>query len=265
MSVWLSVCRDTETGLFSLFSCQDHLLKADRSPRSLSTVISLERTGPASYFWAGVDGAPYRSTSIPAARRDTASLETLLLTVCRFFSLTSRESPRAQPWGPSPRFWSSSPASDLLEVNPRRPVRVDSLCWRASVSSVTPPAPSATGTSCLNALPVELVSTITYVRTEIVGGCSKGGEKRLNVLLFVTPRCTRFKLRWVQTNVLRSLISAKTINNSTATTMASWKLNNIPGIVWQISDISQCLLERWKKKITKFSLFWFYLAPQMSD
>lgn len=85
MSVWLSVCRDTETGLFSLFSCQDHLLKADRSPRSLSTVISLERTGPASYFWAGVDGAPYRSTSIPAARRDTASLETLLLTVCRFF------------------------------------------------------------------------------------------------------------------------------------------------------------------------------------
>lgn len=86
MSVWLSVCRDTETGLFSLFSCQDHLLKADRSPRSLSTVISLERTGPASYFWAGVDGAPYRSTSIPAARRDTASLETLLLTVCRFFS-----------------------------------------------------------------------------------------------------------------------------------------------------------------------------------
>ena len=164
-----------------------------------------------------------------------------------FFPLTSRESPRAQPWGPSPRFWSSSPASDLLDVNPRRPVRVDSLCWRASVSSVTPPAPSATGTSCLNALPVELVSTITYVRTEIGGGCSKGGEKRLNVLLFVTPRCTRFKLRWVQTNVLRSLISAKTINNSTATTMASWKLNNIPGIVWQISDISQCLLERWKK------------------
>lgn len=197
-------------GCSLFFSCQDHLLKADRSPRSLFTVISLERTGPASYFWADVHRAPYRSASIPAARRDTASLETLLLSVCRFF-LTSRESPRAQPWGPSLRFWSSSPAPDLLDVNPRRPVRVDSLCWRANVSSVTPPAPSATGTSCLNALPVELVSTITYVRTEIVGGCFKG-KKRRNVSFFVTPRCTRFKLRWVQTNLLCSLISAKTTN-----------------------------------------------------
>lgn len=82
-----------------------------------------------------------------------------------FLFVTSSESTRTRPWGPSPRFWPFSAVSDLLDVNLRCPVRVDSFCWRISVSSVIPPALSATGMSCLNALPVELVSIFPYTLT----------------------------------------------------------------------------------------------------
>lgn len=82
-------------------------------------------------------------------------------TVWLFF-LTSSGIPRPQPWGSSPRFWSVSMVSDLLDASPRRNVRADSFCWRTSVSSVIPLALSATGMSCLNALPVELVRKISY-------------------------------------------------------------------------------------------------------
>ena len=83
--------------------------------------------------------------------------------------LTSSQSLRAQPWGRWPPVCCSSSAlRDLLRVRkpPRRPpARADGSCWRASVSSVIPPAPSASDMSCLNALPVELVSNISLTHT----------------------------------------------------------------------------------------------------
>lgn len=148
-----------------------------------------ERTDPASYFWAGVHRAPYRSASVPAARTLRLWRQSWLFAVF----LSSSESPRAQPWGPSPRFWSFSPVSEILDVNPRRPVRVDNLCWRTSVSSVIPPALSATGMSCLNALPVELVSEISYTctfSTALNHVWKKANYIYIKAVIFVTIRCT---------------------------------------------------------------------------
>lgn len=157
LSIYLSWL--TETGCFLIFF--GSLTKC--SPRSILIVQCFTWTGPASYLWAG------------ASHRVPISIRQLYLPHghCVFgdsphclpsFSL-STESPRAQPWGlPSRLSFSWSSALDLLDVNPRRPVRVASLCWRTSVSCVIPPAPSATDTSCLNALPVEFVSRIFLAR-----------------------------------------------------------------------------------------------------
>lgn len=157
----LSIYCDTETGLLSPFLLgSSRLLKADRSPRSLSMLHLSELV--LQVICGLCHRAPYRSANVPAVR--TLRLWRHLADCC---VLTSSESPREQPWGPSPRFCSFSTVSDLLGVNPHhhRPARKDSLCWRTSVSSAIPPALSATGMSCLNALPVELVSRIFCTRT----------------------------------------------------------------------------------------------------
>lgn len=70
-----------------------------------------------------------------------------------------------QTWGPPLPCRSFSAVSDGLRANLRRRVRAVSSCWRASVSSAIPPAPSATDMSFLNALPVELVSFVSDART----------------------------------------------------------------------------------------------------
>lgn len=59
----------------------DHFLNADRSPRSLSSA-SLERTGPASYFWAGVTEPHIDLPAYTCCCTDTASLETLRTDCC---------------------------------------------------------------------------------------------------------------------------------------------------------------------------------------
>lgn len=118
---------------------------------------------------------------------DAASLETR---ACLFFSLPVKGS-REQPCGPSPRSSSSSAVSDLLAVNPRLRAWAGSFCWRASVCSAIPPAPSATGTSCLNALPVESVSQMSCTRTlntaEITVVFSKGRDELYTSSSFYLP------------------------------------------------------------------------------
>lgn len=104
-------------------------------------------TGPASYLRAGVQWARQRTfcTETASVRRSV---------VC----LSCAPNPRARSWGFSSRLWSLSAMLDLLDVNCRRNVQADSLCRRTSASCVIPLVQSATGMSCLNALPVESVS-----------------------------------------------------------------------------------------------------------
>lgn len=136
-----------------LYSSGDLLLNANHSPRSLSTLFHLSKlvqqvVSELVFTEPHIDPPAY----VPAARL-------LRLWRLRFTPVFPTVSgiPPAQPWGFSPRFCSFSPVADLLDASPRRNVRADSFCWRTSVSSVIPLAPSATGMSCSNALPVELV------------------------------------------------------------------------------------------------------------
>lgn len=104
-------------------------------------------TGPASYLWAGVQWGRLRTYCA-----DTASVRRSVV------GLSCIPNPRARSWGFFSRLWSLSAMLDLLAVNCRRNVQADSLCRRISASSVIPLVQSATGMSCLNAPPVELVS-----------------------------------------------------------------------------------------------------------
>lgn len=111
-------------------------------------------TGPASYLWAGVQWGRQRTYCA-----DTASPRRSVV------GLSCIPNPRARSWGFSSRLWSFSAMLDLLDVSCRRNVQADSLCRRTSASSVIPLVQSATGMSCLNAPPVELVS-LSYLLSQ---------------------------------------------------------------------------------------------------
>lgn len=79
-------------GVLSLFFSQRSFTNVDRRPHSLSSV-SLERTGRASYFWAGVT-EPCIDQFKYLLHTDTASLETVLTARCCFFAHVQWKSTR---------------------------------------------------------------------------------------------------------------------------------------------------------------------------
>lgn len=144
-------CAYLDVSLYSFILSSPRVIYQRVTPTSLivhcftHTREEKKKTGPASYLRAGVHWG-----SAPTAR-------ILRLWGGRSF-VSCSPGPRARSWGFSSRLWSLSAMLDLLDAKCRRNVQADNSCWRTSASSVIPLVQSATGMSCLNALPVELVS-----------------------------------------------------------------------------------------------------------